>query len=85
MPKVTLIKENEYKKELAGTIKAKMAYMGVDREEASKVLGVCTKTLTNRYRTPELLTVEQLYKLCKKLKFEVVINDTGVHCRMERE
>lgn len=85
MPRTLLTAGNEYKKELPGTIKAKMAYMGIDSGTVASVAGISARTLSNRYKEPDLFTLEQLYRICKKLKFEIVINDTGVHCRMERE
>lgn len=84
MPRTTLTSGSEYKKTLPGVIKAKMAYMGMDKDSVASTAGISTRTLTSRYKEPELFTLEQLYRLCKKLKFEIVINDTGVYCRMER-
>ncbi len=84
MPKVVLVPETKYKQELRGVIKAKQGLFGLNNEELADVAGVTERTMTNRYHRPELFTLEQLQRLCKRLKFEIVINDTGIHCRLEK-
>ena len=82
MPKVNLF-QNAYE-ELPKVLRAKKAYYGIENADLATVAGVSERTMANRYNQPEQFTVEQLVRLCKKLKFEIVINDTGIHCRMER-
>ena len=84
MPKVVLMPENKYKQELIGVIKAKQGYFRLSNEDVATAAGVTERTMSNRFHRPELFTVEQLYRLCKKLKFEVVINENGIQCRFER-
>ena len=82
MPKVNLFK-NAYE-ELTKVIRAKKVYYGVENADLATAAGVSERTMANRYNQPEQFTIEQLFRLCKKLKFEIVINDAGIHCRMER-
>ena len=82
MPKVNLF-TNAYE-ELPKVLRAKKVYYGVENADLATTAGVSERTLANRYKQPELFTVEQLFRLCKRLKFEVVINENGIHCRMER-
>lgn len=84
MPRVVLVPGTEYKKELPSIIRAKKGYFGLDEDELAASVGVSERTMHNRYRQPELFTLDQLYKLCKRLKIEIVINESGVHCRMEK-
>lgn len=82
MPKVNLF-TNKYA-DIGNTIKAKSKYMGVSVEDTAAIAGVSIRTMSNRYNSPEMFTVEQLARLCKRLKIEIVINENGIHCRMER-
>jgi len=83
MPRVVLVPGTEYKRELPGIIKAKREYFGLSNEDVAEAVGVTERTMANRNKNPELFTLEQLQRLCKRLKFEIVINDTGIHCRLE--
>ena len=82
MPKVNLFK-NAYE-ELPRVLRAKKVFYGIENADLATAAGVSERTMANRYHQPELFTVEQLVRLCKRLKFEVLINETGIHCRMER-
>ena len=82
MPKVNLFK-NAYE-ELTKVIRAKKVFYGLENADLATAAGVSERTMANRYKQPEHFTGEQLVRLCKRLKFEVLINETGIHCRMER-
>ena len=81
MPRVKLY-ENAYE-DLPKVLRAKKVYYGVENADLATAAGVSERTMANRFHQPELFTVEQLVRLCKRLKFEVLINETGIHCRME--
>lgn len=82
MPKVTLIPGSEWKEELTKCIKGKAAYYGMSLGEVADIAGINPRTMSNRYNQPEWFTLEQVIRLCKQLKIEVVINEQGVQCRM---
>lgn len=82
MPKMSLYK-NAYE-DLPKILKAKKSFLGLENSELATITGVSERTMANRYKQPELFTIEQIYRLCKKLKIEVVINESGIQCRMER-
>ena len=84
MPRTVLLPERKYLQELTGVIKAKQGYFGLSNEDVATVAGVTGRTMSNRYHKPEMFTVEQLYRICKRLKFEIVINENGVQCRLEK-
>ena len=74
--------KNAYE-ELPRVLRAKKAFYGIENADLATAAGVSERTMANRFHQPELFTVEQLVRLCKRLKFEVLINETGIHCRME--
>ena len=82
MPKVNLFK-NAYE-ELTKVIRAKKVFYGIENADLATAAGVSERTMANRYHQPELFTVEQLVRLCKKLKFEIVINEHGIKCQLDR-
>lgn len=82
MPKVKLF-QNAYE-ELPRVLRAKKAFYGIENADLATAAGVSERTMANRYKQPEQFTIEQLFRLCKKLKIEVIINENGIHCRMER-
>ena len=84
MPRVSISQEKKSLYELSNVIKAKQGYLRISGKDVATAAGVTERTMSNRYRNPEQFTIAQLYKLCKKLKFEVVINETGIQCRLER-
>ena len=83
MPKVVLIKGNEWKEELVKCIKGKAGYYGLDLTDLASVAGINKRTFSNRYHQPEFFTLEQIVKLCKRLKLELVVDENGVRCRMK--
>ena len=82
MPKVNLFK-NAYE-ELTKVIRAKKVFYGIENADLATAAGVSERTMANRYHQPELFTVEQLVRLCKRLKFEIVINVHGIKCQLDR-
>ena len=82
MPKVNLFK-NAYE-ELTKVIRAKKVFYGIENADLATAAGVSERTMANRYHQPEQFTVEQLFRLCKKLKFEIVINEHGIKCQLDR-
>ena len=82
MPKVNLFK-NAYE-ELTKVIRAKKVFYGIENADLATAAGVSERTMANRYKQPEHFTVEQLVRLCKKLKFEIVINEHGIKCQLDR-
>ena len=82
MPKVNLFK-NAYE-ELTKVIRAKKVFYGIENADLATAAGVSERTMANRYHQPELFTVEQLVRLCKRLKFEIVINEHGIKCQLDR-
>ena len=81
MPKVVLIPEEKGKEELVRIIKSKLSYYGMYQKDLAAELNVVEKTITNRFDRPELFTLQELMRLCKRLKVEVVITEKGVECR----
>ena len=84
MPRVALYSDEKDIRELPSIIKAKQGYFRMSNRDVATAAGVTERTMSNRYHNPEQFTLAQLAKLCKKLKFEVVINEYGVQCRFER-
>ena len=82
MPKVNLFK-NAYE-ELTKVIRAKKVFYGIENADLATAAGVSERTMANRYHQPELFTVEQLVRLCKRLKFVIVINEHGIKCQLDR-
>ena len=82
MPKVNLFK-NAYE-ELTKVIRAKKVFYGIENADLATAAGVSERTMANRYKQPEHFTVEKLVRLCKRLKFEIVINEHGIKCQLDR-
>lgn len=69
---------------LSRMLKARKAYLGYENSDLAKIAGVSERTIASRYKNPESFTLEQIYRLCKRLRLEVVISTAGIECRMER-
>lgn len=81
MPKVVLIPEDKTKEQMLRCIDSKLAYYGMCKKDLAEAIGVCSKTITNRYNKPELLTLQEMLRICKHLKIEMVLTEKGIECR----
>ncbi len=81
MPKVVLIPEDKTKEQMLRCIDSKLAYYGMCKKDLAKAMDVSGKTVTNRYNQPELFTLKELLRICKRLKIEMILTEKGVECR----
>jgi DNA-binding Xre family transcriptional regulator len=83
MPRVAIYSDKKNVRELPNIIKAMQGYYRMTNKDVATAVGVTERTMSSRYHNPEQFTLEQLHRLCKKLKFEIVINENGVKCRLK--
>ncbi len=81
MPKVNMATKSDNREYLVRVIRSKIELYGLKRTDVAKAMLKDERTLSNRYKDPGSFTLDEIIRVCKKLKMEVVINENGVECR----
>ncbi len=81
MPRVNMATKNDNRDFLIRVIKSKIELFGIKRADVAKAMLKDERTLSNRYKDPGGFTLDEMIRVCKRLKMEVVINENGIECR----
>ena len=81
MPRVNMATKSDNRDYLIRLIRSRIELYGLKRSDVAKAMSKDERTLSNRFKDPGSFTLDEMIRVCKKLKMEVVINENGIECR----
>lgn len=71
MPKIILTEGQANRERIRVNLKLAKSILGGTNEKLAKVMGVTAATVSNRFKKPGLLNIDEITKICKAAKIDM--------------